>query len=106
VRGQNFFLIGGCIACHTITGNPVAMGILGPNLTHVASRHTIASGLFMNDGPSMARWIKNSPKVKPGSLMQTIGRGEYDATLKRTVTQGGLTDAQIADVVAYLATLK
>jgi cytochrome c1 len=38
--------------------------------------------------------------------MNTIGRGEYDANLKRSVTQGGLTDQQIADVVAYLMSLK
>ena len=105
-RGKQFFLIGGCIACHTVSGDPTAVGILGPNLTHIASRHTIASGLFPNDGPHVARWIKNASKMKPGAAMLTIGRGEYDANLKKSVTQGGLTDQQIADVVAYLMSLK
>jgi cytochrome c oxidase subunit II len=105
-RGKQFFLIAGCAGCHTITGAVGSVGTAGPNLTHVASRHTIASGLFPNDGPHLARWIKNASKMKPGAAMLTIGRGEYDANQKKSVTQGGLTDQQIADVVAYLMSLK
>ena len=67
--------------------------------------HTIASGLYKNDGPSLARWIKNARHMKPGSIMNTIGRGEDDPILKTTVT-AGLDDRQIADVVAYLMALK
>ena len=73
----------------------------GPN----ASRHTIAGGLYKNDGPTLARWIKNARHLKPGSIMNTIGRGEYDPIMKTTVT-AGLDDRQIADVVAYLLSLK
>jgi hypothetical protein len=43
--------------------------------------------------------------MKPGSLMWTIGRGEYDPVLK-TTQKAGLDDRQIADVVAYLLALK
>lgn len=105
-RGTQVFMIGGCIGCHAIGGNPMAVSQIGPNLTHVASRHTIAGGLFPNDARHLARWIKNARKMKPGSQMQTLGLNEYDPILKRNVTAGGLTDAQIADVVAYLMALK
>jgi cytochrome c1 len=43
--------------------------------------------------------------MKPGALMNVIGIGEYEPILKGPVT-AGLTDAQIADVVAYLRSLK
>ena len=105
-RGANEgFMLGGCIGCHAISGVPGAVSEIGPNLTHIASRHTIAGGLYKNDAPTLARWIKNARHMKPGSLMNTIGRGEYDPILKTTNT-GGLDDRQIADVVAYLLALK
>jgi cytochrome c oxidase subunit 2 len=105
-RGATAFMIGGCIGCHAINGVPGAVSTLGPNLTHVGSRHTIGGGLFPNDGHHLARWVKNAKKMKPGALMNVIGKGEYDPILKRAVDQGGLTDQQIADVVAYLQALK
>ncbi len=111
-RGQTAFIIGGCVGCHNIDGNNVtlpknqsSLPTHGPNLTHVASRHTIGGGLFPNDPHHLARWIKNAQKMKPGARMNVIGKGEYDYNLK-TVVSGGLTDQQIADVVAYLGTLK
>jgi cytochrome c oxidase subunit 2 len=106
VRGATQgFMLGGCIGCHAINGLPGAVSNIGPNLTHIASRHTIASGLYKNDGPTLARWIKNARHLKPGSIMNTIGKGEYDPIMKTTVT-AGLDDRQIADVVAYLMALK
>lgn len=104
-RGQTAFLLGGCIGCHTIAGNGMPNVELGPNLTHFATRHTLGGGLFPNDDHHLARWIKNAKKMKPGALMNTIGVGEYDPILKGPVT-AGLTDAQIADLVAYLRSLK
>jgi cytochrome c oxidase subunit 2 len=97
--------VGTCLACHTIAGNPMMIGIIGPNLTHVASRTTIAAGLYPNDAQHLARWIKNARRTKPDILMPTLGIGEYDPTLKTTM-KTGLTDQQIADIVAYLQTLK
>ncbi|MBX7118899.1 MAG: cytochrome c oxidase subunit II [Gemmatimonadaceae bacterium] len=102
---QQGFLMGGCIGCHAVRGVPGAVSNIGPDLTHIASRHTIAGGLYRNDGPTLARWIKNARHMKPGSIMYTIGRGEYDPILK-TTQQAGLDDRQIADVVAYLMALK
>ena len=107
-RGMQTFV--SCIGCHKVRGNPQALGIIGPDLTHVGSRHTIAAGLFPNDPRHMALWIKNARKMKPmgATSMPTLGMGEVDPILKVTVgrSQGGLTDQQIADIVAYLMSLK
>jgi cytochrome c oxidase subunit 2 len=96
---------GGCVGCHMINGNPVMMGVIGPNLTHVATRSTIAGGLYPNDTKHLARWIKNSRVMKPGVIMPTLGKGETDPVTKAVVPMG-LTDEQIADIVAYLQALK
>ncbi|MEO6525794.1 MAG: cytochrome c oxidase subunit II [Gemmatimonadaceae bacterium] len=96
---------GGCVGCHMINGNPVMMGVIGPNLTHVGSRTSIAGGLFPNDTKHLARWIKNARAMKPGVLMMTLGKGEFDPVTKMTLP-AGLTDEQIADIVAYLQALK
>ena len=107
-RGQQIFSTGACIGCHTVAGNPMAMGVMGPNLTHIGSRTTIAAGRYPNAAAYLALWIKNARVMKPGVLMPTLGLDEYDPILKSKVTtaSGGLTDQQIADVVAYLTALK
>ena len=106
-RGRNLLSTGGggCMGCHMINGNPVMMGVVGPNLTHIATRSSIAGGLFPNDTKHLARWIKNSRAMKPGVVMPTLGKGETDPVTKATIPMG-LTDEQIADVVAYLQALK
>jgi cytochrome c oxidase subunit II len=107
-RGQQIFSTGACIGCHTIAGNPSAMGSIGPNLTHVGSRTTIAAGRYPNAAAFLALWIKNARVMKPDVGMPTLGLDEFDPVLKSKVTAagGGLTDQQIADVVAYLTALK
>jgi cytochrome c oxidase subunit 2 len=107
-RGKQVFSSSACIGCHSIAGNPMAMGVTGPNLTHVGSRSTIAAGRFPNTAAYLALWIKNARKMKPDVLMPTLGMDEYDPVLKAKVTSatGGLTDQQIADIVAYLTALK
>jgi cytochrome c oxidase subunit 2 len=97
---------GGCIGCHAIGGTNFASTV-GPNLTHIASRNTIAAGLFPNDPKHLALWIKNSRRMKAGVTMPTIGAGQIDPVLKKApMAATALTDAQIADVVAYLRLLK
>ena len=96
---------GACIGCHMISGVPGMVAEIGPNLTHVGSRLTIAGGLFPNDTRHLASWIKNSRAMKPGVTMPTQGKGQYDPVVK-AVMSIGLTDQQIADVVAYLQSLK
>ena len=96
---------GGCVGCHTIAGNPMMMGVIGPNLTHLATRSTIAAGLYPNDTKHLALWIKNARMMKPGVIMPTLGKGQFDPVTKAVVPMG-LTDEQIADIVAYLQALK
>jgi cytochrome c oxidase subunit II len=104
-RGGQIVATNTCIACHTIRGVPTMLGQTGPDLTHVASRLTIAGGLFPNDRQHLTAWVKNARKMKPGVFMTTQGKGEYDPVQKITLSIG-LTDQQIADVVAYLQSLK
>ncbi len=77
-----------CIACHTIQG--VSGGVLGPSLTHVGSRSTIAGATLPNTPEGLASWLRDPPGVKPGSKMPRIG----------------LTEPEIAALVAYLQSLK
>jgi cytochrome c oxidase subunit 2 len=99
-------MAGGCIGCHTIGGLKNMAGVVGPNLTHLASRTSIGAGLFPNDAKHLALWIKNARMMKPGITMPTLGQGQYDPMLKKVSPLGTLTDAQIADIVAYLRSLK
>ena len=111
-RGQQAYSSAACIGCHTITGNPMSMGVTGPNLTHFGSRATIGAGLYPNTPAYLALWIKNARKMKPqfmgSATMPTLGLGQIDPITKAEVTAGlgGLTDQQIADIVAYLRSLK
>jgi cytochrome c oxidase subunit 2 len=88
-RGAETFQRSACIGCHTIAGTPAA-GKVGPDLTHIGSRTTIAAGLLKNAPNEMARWLRDPPEVKPGSLMPKLGMSEND----------------IADLVVYLESLK
>jgi cytochrome c oxidase subunit 2 len=105
-RGRQIYGKSSCIGCHAIGGTPFNMANIGPNLTHVGSRYTIAAGLYPNDAKHLAYWIKNAPVMKPGSIMPTLGKGLTDPVRKNVVTVGGLTDGEIADIVAYLQALK
>lgn len=97
VRGAALYKTGACIGCHTIQG--VSPGVVGPNLTHVGSRTTIAGGLYPNDMKHLALWIKDAPAMKPGSIMPPMGKGLPNA-------MGAFDDQQIADIAAYLLSLK
>jgi cytochrome c oxidase subunit 2 len=85
--GLGVFRTKGCIACHTVEG--VAAGVLGPNLTHVGSRATIASGILPNTAEGLARWIRDPLGEKPGSLMPPMP----------------MTDEELSALVAYLQSL-
>jgi cytochrome c oxidase subunit 2 len=102
-----------CLTCHIIKGEYTTGGqqmlkddaARGPNLTHFGTRHTFAGGIFVSDPKTLARWVKNAEHMKPGSLMTTLGAGQYWPSMKQTRTTG-LDDRQIADIVAYLMALK
>lgn len=105
-RGKAVYSVNSCIGCHVITGNPASMGTVGPNLTHIGSRVTLAAGLYPNDTRHLFAWIKNARLMKPGVIMPTIGTGQYDPVMKTHAKMGSLNDQQIADIVAYLLSLK
>lgn len=70
-EGLVLFLDSGCGACHTIRGTS-ADGELGPDLTHVGSRLTIAAGLLPNNVGTLAGWIANAQGLKPGNEMPSF----------------------------------
>ena len=67
-QGRDAFLSGGCGACHTVRGTPAA-GTLGPDLTHLGSRRSIAAGRLDNHAGTLAGWIADPQSSKPGNLM-------------------------------------
>jgi cytochrome c oxidase subunit 2 len=67
-QGLDVFLANGCGGCHTIRGT-AAIGMLGPDLTHVASRRTLAAGALGNDAQAMRAWLAGGSTVKPGNRM-------------------------------------
>jgi cytochrome c oxidase subunit 2 len=71
MNGQKVFLSRPCVMCHRIRGTD-AGGRLGPDLTHVGSRQTIAAGTLHNTRDHLAQWIQNSQNVKPGNRMPPI----------------------------------
>ena len=88
-KGQEVFLSKPCMMCHTVRGTP-AGGTLGPDLTHVASRQTIAAGLLPTTRGSLAAWIADPQTLKPGNLMPMVA----------------LSADELKAVSAYMASLK
>jgi len=88
-RGQKLFLTEGCADCHQIRGTP-ARGQVGPDLTHVASRSTLAAATIPNDRAHLTAWLRNPQRVKPGNKMPELQ----------------LSSSDIAALVAYLEELK
>jgi cytochrome c oxidase subunit II len=67
-RGRQVFLSRSCVLCHSIRGTP-AFATRAPDLTHLASRETIAAATLPNTPGSLAGWVANSQGVKPGNHM-------------------------------------
>jgi cytochrome c oxidase subunit 2 len=57
-----------CGGCHAVRGTDAA-GSLGPDLSHLMNRGTIASGMYPNNPAMLARWITDPQSLKPGALM-------------------------------------
>jgi cytochrome c oxidase subunit II len=89
-RGLALFFRGGCAACHTIRGTAAA-GTIGPDLTHVGSRRTLAAGLLRNHAGTMGGWIAGAQELKPGSAMPN--------TL-------AFTGAELREISGWLASLQ
>jgi len=86
--GRHIFETEACTNCHRIAGTSAA-GTFGPDLTHLASRATIASGAAMNTPQNLRDWIQDPDRFKPGVLMPAMQLNEGD----------------IDELVAYLDTL-
>jgi cytochrome c oxidase subunit II len=78
-----------CGACHAVQGT-MALGRMGPDLTHLASRPTIGAGALANTPANLARWIPNAPAIKEGARMPAVP----------------LDAAELRAVVAWLETLR
>ncbi len=75
--GRRIFETTACINCHAID-DTVATGRYGPDLTHLMSRSTIASGAAENTRQNLRRWIEAPDSIKPGSLMPAMKLAEGD----------------------------
>ncbi len=71
-QGQTVFLASGCGSCHTLRGT-ASDGVIGPDLTHVGSRRSLAALTLPNDPAAFSRWIAHTDTVKPGALMPDFG---------------------------------
>ncbi len=89
VAGRRVFETTACINCHAVAGTP-ANGRFGPDLTHMMSRATIASGAALNTRENLRLWIQDPDALKPGSLMPAMK----------------LSDADLDALVNYLETLR
>lgn len=69
--GRSVFMKYACVYCHNISGT-TASGQVAPDLTHLASRLTIAAGTLPNTKGNLAGWITDPQMVKPGNHMATI----------------------------------
>jgi cytochrome c oxidase subunit 2 len=76
-EGQAVFMRNACMNCHAISGT-AATGRFGPDLTHLASRDTIASGAIQNTPENMRKWVNNPNSIKPGSLMPPMHLNDRD----------------------------
>lgn len=70
-EGERLFVGGVCSSCHTVRGT-TASGTIGPDLTHVAARATIAAGSLPTSLGNFEGWIANPQGVKPGTLMPRV----------------------------------
>jgi cytochrome c oxidase subunit 2 len=89
IAGRRVFETNACINCHAIKGT-ASYGRFGPDLTHLMSRTTIASGAAENTADNLRLWIQNPEAIKPGSLMPAMK----------------LNDAELDALVRYMETLR
>src|SRR5712672_2413553 len=89
IAGRRVFETTACINCHAV-GGTAATGRFGPDLTHLMSRSTIASGAAENTSENLRLWIENPDAIKPGSLMPAMK----------------LSDADLDALLRYLETLR
>jgi cytochrome c oxidase subunit 2 len=79
-EGKAIFLSQSCVNCHTVRGTSAA-GTYGPDLTHLMSRQTLASGMVENTPEKLAEWVRNPQAIKSGCLMPAFGLDESQQEL-------------------------
>jgi cytochrome c oxidase subunit 2 len=89
IHGQHVFLTHACVLCHTVRGSPASARV-GPDLTHLASRSTIAAGMLSNNNGNLGGWISNPQSMKPGCRMPP----------------NQMSGTELQDLLAYLETLR
>jgi cytochrome c oxidase subunit 2 len=72
LAGYRYVTTRQCSMCHNISGTP-ASGTVGPDLTHLASRRTIAAGTLPMSKGNLYGWVADPQSIKPGTKMPTIG---------------------------------
>lgn len=87
--GAQLFMQKTCGNCHRINGTN-ANGVVGPDLTHLASRATILAGLLNNTPQNLENWIRHPQTIKPGAYMPDFH----------------LDDTTVKHIAAYLYSLK
>ncbi len=88
-HGKQLFTKAACVMCHQVRGT-TAGGRLGPDLTHLARRTTIAAGTLPMTANDLERWIADPQAVKPGVSMPKVPLSADDRR----------------SIVAYLQSLK
>ena len=96
-EGRALFQSKTCFSCHVVRGHAVGGSGAYPDLTHVATRTTIAAGVLENNAEQLARWISHPDVVKPGNKMYATGYIPNHITL---------TPGDVSALVAYLRSLK
>jgi cytochrome c oxidase subunit 2 len=81
-RGRDVFVSTTCAMCHAIEGTPAGSHV-GPDLTHLMSRHTIAAGTLPNTRGWRAGWVADPQSIKPGTKMppSDLSAGDLQAVL-------------------------
>jgi len=78
--GRQAFMSQSCINCHSIRGTP-AHGKVGPDLTHLATRHTFAAGMIELNVENLQKWITDPQQIKEGCLMPAFGLSSRNVNL-------------------------
>lgn len=76
-EGRAVFQQNACVDCHRISGT-AAKGQFGPDLSHVASRDTIASGAVPLTTANLRAFVNNPADLKPGALMPAMHLNDRD----------------------------
>jgi cytochrome c oxidase subunit 2 len=77
-EGRALFMSRGCGGCHQLRGSQ-AEGTIGPDLTHLATRSTLAALTIPNTPEQLAAWIRNPQAIKPGNHMPDLGLSAGEA---------------------------